>query len=748
MKVTRGFIVATVLLFIVFIAFALPTPAYSAETPAVHIPRVKLPPTLKQFIDGTPREAEGVVTDFIQREPHDGDPVTEPTTAYLSYDDANLYVAFVCKSDPSKLRASIGKREDVFSDDMVMVLLDTFHDHRRAYEFFSNPHGIQADGVAADGQNDDMSWDTVWHSEGRIVKDGYVVLITIPFRSLRFNRTPVQEWGICLARSIPQNNEVSFWPHITRKIAGFGTQMGHLDGMKNVSPGRNMQFIPYTSFAASRSLDPQAQGGAAYRRDYEPRSGLDSKIVIKDALTLDVTVNPDFSQVESDEPQTTINQRFEVFFEEKRPFFLENSDFFKTPETLFFSRRIADPEFGARLTGRIGGWSVAALTMDDRAAGRTLSLDDAAHGERAKIAIGRVQRDIGRASHIGLMVTSRDFGGSSNRVFSLDTRTRLGKHWTVTGQAIRSYDTDLRQKDVAGNSFFAAIERSGRDLKFSTEYWDRSPDLRAPLGYISRTDVRWLKQEIGYFWHPKKGNVLWFGPFVSSSVIWDHKGTLQEWEVEPEFEIELPRSTELSLERSESFEKYRGIGFRQHSTHYYFGTEWLKWLSVSLSGSDGTGINYYPAIGLPTLSKSNDKSVTINLRPTSRLRVTERYIYWRLGTLDSAPGGSRPIFNNHIVRTKVHYQFTPRLSVRTILDYNAVLPNPLLVDSERAKKLTGDVLFTYMINPGTALYVGYTDVYDNLRLENSAPGGLMRSNSPTTPTGRQVFVKLSYLFRF
>src|SRR5262249_17102544 len=197
----------------------------AAETPKLTIPRITRPPKLEEFLGDSQRTDLARITDLRQRDPGDGDPVSQPTTVYLGYDDHNFYAVFVCKDDPNKIRAHMSKREDIGSDDVVAVFLDTFHDRQRCYEFLVNPLGIQLDGISTEGQNDDFSFDTIWHSEGKLTGSGYVVLIAIPFKSLRFKSSDVQGWGISVARIIVRNNEASFWPYITHKISAFASQL-------------------------------------------------------------------------------------------------------------------------------------------------------------------------------------------------------------------------------------------------------------------------------------------------------------------------------------------------------------------------------------------------------------------------------------------------------------------------------------------------------------------------------------------
>ena len=305
----------------------------AAETPGgparIRIPRVRRAPQLADFIEGRAREAEAAITDFRQREPKDGEPASRATAAYLSYDDKHLYAAFVCTEDPARVRAHVSRREAVAGDDLVGIALDTFHDGHRAYVFYSNAYGVQADGLATEGQRDDYTFDAVWRSEGRITRDGYVVLIAIPFRSIRFSEDPNRSWGIALTRHIPETSEAATWPHLSSKIDAYIPQFATLERMDNVVPGRNMRVVPYGFLSANRFLD-ESKPGALQNRT-ELRGGVDAKATFRNGLTLDLTANPDFSQVESDEPQVTVNQRYEVAFPERRPFFQDNSGFFKHP---------------------------------------------------------------------------------------------------------------------------------------------------------------------------------------------------------------------------------------------------------------------------------------------------------------------------------------------------------------------------------------------------------------------------------
>jgi hypothetical protein len=678
-------------------------------------------------------------------DPSDGAPASQPTAAYLSYDDSNLYVAFVAKDDPSLIRARVAKRKQIMSDDRVTINIDTFHDHRHAYWFDVNPYAVQFDGITTDGYGDDMSWEGLWSSEAKITADGYVVLITVPFRTLRFPDAAEQEWGFVVGRFIQRNNEFSSWPHIARgKLPQYVAQFGDLRGLKEISPGRNLQFIPYGLLSGSRYLDQPAGRVPYFMTQPGFRAGVDAKAVIKDALTLDATVNPDFSQIESDEPQVTINQRYEVFFPERRPFFMENAAFFNVPQTLFFSRRIVDPEFGLRLTGKVGRWGIGILAADDRAPGKLARIDDPLYGRRAVAGALSIQRDFWKDSHVRLFATDSSFGSAYNRVVSLDTRLHLKNDFFLTGQAVRS-ETRATEggQPYSGSSYFAQLSRSRRNVQYYTTYTDRSPDFVAALGYIPRVDIREVKSRLGYKWWPEGGTIMRYGPAVNVLANRNYRGQLQDWQAELEWSVDLKRLTTLTVSGGKYFELYRGYGFHKHAMYYLFSTEWYKWLALSSTYSHGTALNYYPGAGyLPFLGNAQNGDASLTLRAGPRVRLDESYLYSRLAA------GPTVLYSNHIARSKVNYQWSRALSFRAIVDYNGVLPNSSLIALDHNKRLGFDLLMTYLVHPGTAFYVGYTDIYQNMVLDPSRPPYIQITQFPNTNTGRQVFVKLSYLFRY
>ena len=761
---------------------AAPPPPDAIKIQLSRIPRVHRAPKLQDFLEDHPREAELAVSDFRQNAPGDGIPATESTTAYLSYDDKNLYVAFICRDEPGQVRAHLAKREALDQDDGVGVLLDTFHDFHRAYYFFSNPLGVQSDAIYTEGQGYDFSFDTLWDNAGRVRNDGYVVFFSIPFKSLRFSHAPEQTWGVALYRVILRKSEYDYWPYVTQRVEGLTQQFAPAGGIENVSPGRNIQLIPYGLLASNHFLNqpnpPSPATPPAFLDNFEHRAGLDAKFVAKDSLAFDVTLNPDFSQVESDDPQLTVNQRFAVFFPEKRPFFIENAGFFATPINLFFSRRIADPQFGGRMTGKLGQWTLGALVIDDRQPG--LGRTSGPYNTRAVDGVVRVAREFGKQSYVGAYVSSRDFADTSNRVASLDARLKFSKNWVVDAQGVHTWTRQnsnagqdcLSFPQVAqgigsqqGNALWADASYTGRHLLFSTNYIDFSPNFCTELGFVNRIDIRQNTANGGYFWRPEKSKIVDFGPTAIETVDWNHAGIMQDWIAAIGFQVDLKKRTTISISRYEAYELFDNIDFRKHRTGFLVSTQPYKWISFSATYVRGIGENFFPPAGIPPfLGNVQRLNFGLTLRPSSRFRFDETLLYYRLGT---RPGWTTPpfspgqsIFNNYLNRAKLNYQFTKELSLRLILDYNATIANSNLLDLQTnlgsfdggpiapAKRLTTDVLFTYLLHPGTAVYVGYNNGYSDLILRPGPPPSVTAQGAPNNSTSRLFFVKLSYLLRF
>jgi len=751
------------------------TPVVFAAPPAIQIPRIDSPPTLSDFetMQPDPRVAAHMlkITGFIAREPADGAEPTQNTDVYLAYDEHNLYAVFVCwDKEPDKIRARMTRREDIFSDDSAEIMIDTFNDARRGYTFAANPLGIQWDalwtegsignGLPADYSGFDPSFDTVWRSDGRLTGQGYILAMAIPFKSLRFPNTDRQEWRIILNRSIPRTNENLFWPRITNRIQGRFNQAATAAGLDHVSPGRNIQLIPYGLLRGFRDIDHRDPADPFFEsRTLQPEAGLDAKFILHDSFVLDATVNPDFSQVESDQPQITVNQRFEVFFPEKRPFFLENSNYFTTPINMVFTRRIGHPEFGLRLTGKSGPWAVGVLASDDRAPGEALPPTDPHSGDRATFTIARVSRDILDQSTIGAIFTDREFGGGYNRVAGLDGNLKLNQNWRVQGAAVTSSTVDVvAGTRSAGPGYKIDLERAGRKFNLQSLYLDYSPGFVTETGFVNRVDIRQENVNTSYYFRPEGKFLISYGPTLQQFAIWDHRGTALDYFALPGFRVDMARSTyvnfhpfgydDVRLRPLDYSALSRVTSYPQPFWGVEAGTSWFKQFDFTAVFYAGGGVNFDPAANqAPTIGHEDQGNFTLTFHAYGRLRIDNAYLLEHIRERDA----HLTAVTNHIFRSKWNYQFTRELSARVILQYDSVLSNPAISSLSPTKNFNADFLITYLIHPGTAIYVGYNSDLENLNRNlavDPVTGFILTTPHGYINDGRQFFVKASYLFRF
>ena len=748
-----------------FVIFAVALIAESAE---IVIPKVTEKISIDDFAGMKPRaglaDKLAIVEEFVQSTPKDGAPSTQRTVVYLAYDANNLYVIFLCfDNEPKKISAALTRRENFGEDeDWVEIFIDTYNDQRRAYCFSVNALGVQWDSrysEAISTGGDDLSghqpsFDALWYSDGRITDQGYIVWMEIPFKSMRFPSSSIQDWKISFGRSIPRNNEYAAWPHVSREIQGRLTQASDLTGLENVSPGKNIQFIPYTSFRSFRFLDVDASPPEFITDRSDPTAGIDTKLVLKDSSVLDLTLNPDFSQIESDQPQVTVNQRFEVFFREKRPFFLENAQYFETPMNLVFTRRIADPQYGSRLTGKYGPYTLGFLFANDEGPGKLVLPGSPFSGDDAYFGIARFSRDIFSQSSIGALFTTRHFENSTNTVGGADFRLRLNDHWQATAQGVGSWTDPFEGSSFTGHAFQANVTRTGNNFVTQFLYEDLSPEFLTLTGFIPRTDFRSFTNETHYYFRPAGKFLVAWGPEFEVFSSWDYNDTPLDETYIPSFYVELQRRTYIKLHYFFDKERIRPVDFEGLPENVDFDTSgWLvnfttsyfKQGTIDLSYAQNEGINFEPPDGaLPFSADQTSFSVEMRLRPLKRLQMRNFYLYTGLKSKEGPI-----IFDDHIISVRTNYQFTKELSLRLILQYEATIVNPELTSLEDRRNLNGDVLVTYMVNPWTALYVGYNGNRQNLSfIDRIDPPHLIRTRGDFLNDANQFFMKFSYLLHF
>ena len=777
------------------------------------------------------------VTGFTQRNPYDGQAASEPTEAYLGYDQKNLYAVFVCFDDPGKVRARMSNREDIYDDDQVEIMLDTFHDRRRAYAFQTTPLGVQWDAIWTEASREeqtsghfDTSFDTVWDSHGKVTDKGFIVLISIPFKSLRFPSTKAQQWGVILYRGINRKNEDSFWPQVSRRIEGRLGQAATLYGLEGISPGRDVELIPYgllRGYHALNDVDPTNPFFQNAALQGQP--GMDAKFVFHDHFTLDLTANPDFSQIESEDPQITVNQRYAVYFPEKRPFFLENEDFFRTPLDLFFTRSIGDPSAGIRLTGKDGPYSLGIISTDDRSPGLAEPYNNPLTGIRSYFTIARVSRDIFRQSSVGLLYTDWECPSTHefNRIGGVDSRIKFNQNWTLDGQAVTSssnitgnvvspnYQANnceanyypFSSGNTGSGNYFAGpadrveLRRDGLHLTYDGYYNDISPGFVSIPGFINRVDIRETYQELDYRFRPKHGWVQAWGPSLNTRFDFDHTGLRLDTFYAPYLSISGKGHTVIHLRPFEEFRErlrpqdfcflgyanycpstmtqFGNQDYHEHQTGATIQNSYFKRATFAASYYWGDGPNFEAVpdapptaptpYNQPFLSREDTGAASLILRPMQPLKIENTYLFERLRTKESAylyedsltPGVGHSILNDHIIRSKWNWQFTPQLSIRMILQYNDLLagtplPGTGLSSSPYTylpteKQFNADFLVTYLLHPGTAVYVGYNSDLQNLNVMQSTasqPGAVTNTAKGFLNDSRQFFVKASYMFRF
>jgi len=738
-----------------------PAAAQTPETlppPSVVIPRLAAPPTLSAFVAMDPADAvvHGMarVERFTQRWPADGQPERMPTVAYLGYTDEALHVVFQAfDPEPSALRAHLMRREDVFTinDDAVELRLDTFGDHQQSYYFVANPLGVQLDASWPEvGGQYDESFDAVWHTVGQRTERGFVVAMTIPFKSLRFPPGNEQRWAFYLGRWIPRTGEWSFWPRISDREQSFLAQMARLEGVRDVSRGRGIQVIPYASTRAFTSVDTR-RGRVRDRLD--PRAGIDAKLLLSNALVFDVAANPDFSQVESDAPQVTANQRFEVFFPEKRPFFLENAGFMQTPINLFFSRRIADPNAGFKLTGKVGPWQVGAIAADDDAPGARLADADAAFGSRTWAGVLRGRRSLLGQSSIGAFASQRTFAGRANTVGSVDGRFRFARVWTVDSQFARSATTGGNTAEQSGSAYTVAVAHNGRTVNSRTQVDGRSPGFIADLGFVPRVDLHQATQVLGYTRRPAKAVNDW-GPRLTVERIWAHDGRALDARVQPSLSFNFKRATAASVSIDRAVTTLRPgdapnlampLRLRTGTWTVSASSSPRPFISASAQFSRGDGINFTPAgTRAPFVGALTNLRASLGLRPLTQLRIDNTVLRASL----NAPSGPE-VFATTIVRSQWAWQFTREWSLRMIGQVDDTHADAALTTFAARRNLNVDVLLTRLINPASAIYAGYNGNAQNRILVERLDRGLrfVPSNALARDSW-QVFIKWSQLLRW
>lgn len=754
------------------------------------IPRFESAPVIDGKLDDAIWKSAAVFKDFYQTQPGDNIPPSKSTEVYVGYDSRTLYIAFHAFDEPGKVRATLAKRDDIFNDDYIGVLLDTFNDQRRAYELFFNPFGIQADGIYTEGKDEDFSIDIVMESKGQLTETGYVVEVSIPFKSLRYEAGKGVLWGVQFQRVIKRfNDETDSWMPLSRDRTGFLNQSGHLTGLDGISTERTLEIIPSLTLSETGTRVPTIPLDALIVNPFlidpgrfvnEPVKidpGLNVKYGITPQVTLDFTLNPDFAQVEADETVVTANQRFPIFFEEKRPFFLEGIDIFQTPLQAVHTRTIIDPDYAAKITGKVRSTTFGFLVASDNAPGdfrgdeRLEPSNFRFLDKNAQIGILRLKRDVGAESSIGLIATTYNFIEKHNHLGGFDGQFRLNPKTTFSFQLLGTnsrrffFDPEQgRSTYRTGNGFgyYAKYDRGGRHLSFNFTGSGRTEDYRADLGFTQRRNTNREDFIIIYNSEPKPEAKLVSWQYSNSTgTNFDWQGRSQAWNNTSRVQLNLQRQTALVFGYTNGYERLFETEFGPVGTFLDHPERSTARQTVTFAGQTIPSKQFAASFVFNYLWNSFDfdlgagpkfprvspaalidpdapldpgpgselrASITITYQPTNALRVELDYIKDRLVRNDNG----LVAFDDNIYALHSTYQFTRFTFVRARLDYDTLEAN-----------LRGQFLLGWTPNPGTSFYIGYNNDlnYNGFNPFTGHPEPGFRRN------GNTFFVKLSYLIR-
>lgn len=766
-----------------------------ARIPRVEDPGVRVDGRLDEDV----WRGAAVLTGFTQSSPAEGIPARERTEILVFYTPRELFIGVRAHAaDPSSIRSTLAERDQITADDHVRILLDTFHDRRSAFAIFVNPLGIQQDGTFADGAGFRYSPDFVFDSRGRLTGEGYEVEIRIPLRSLKFPSGGMQTWGLNVIRVIRSAGAEESWAPRSRNQPAELASSGVLSGIQGLRPGRLVEVNP--TFTARREGTMDEDG---FRRGpTEPDVGVNLKYGITSELTLDATLNPDFSTVEADADQITVNERFALSLQEKRPFFLEGANLFSTPESLVYTRSIVAPAAGARVTGKVGALNLAWLgAVDD--APRESPARYAPEPDRAWFQIGRLRRDVGQGSTVGVLATSRVVGGAFNHVAAADWRFRFGRAYMLGGQVGGSW-TRAWAPDAAGTDSAGApgarvpVALDDRAAHIGQVYFDRTSrpwgylinlrdvpaDFHTETGFVRRTGFTEISGGNRVSWYGAPGALLQELDFVQGGDLlftgrdfWRGGGGV-EGEVRLDLSAELRGNHEVEIGVGRGFysldpadyagysvpvpdgfetgDALVGSGARMEGLNrMWFEVEssYFKWMDVGFEAAYGA----VPIFAEGTRGREWSVEAEVALRPTAALRVDASL---RRVLLYRGRDGSR--YSRALVpRLRTEYQITRAFAVRALAQYaveevdvlRAPDGRPYLADGEPFRVRRGnrpawdapqlnplrlDLLLSWRPTPGTAAFLGYG------REVSDDEAFRFDGLAPRTDG---LFLKLSYLFR-
>jgi hypothetical protein len=653
--------------------------------------------------------------------PGENTPAPVDTDCLVTYDRHNLYVAFRCHDpEPGKIRAHLMDRDlmDSFvQDDYVCIWLDTYNDQRRAFEFRVSPLGVQADAVFSEQDGyEDFSWDAIWASAGHIDADGYSVEIAIPFHQLRFKPGPGKRtWGFSAERSWPRGDRHRMESHPRdRGNNCLLCLLNKISGLEGISPGNNIELDPTLTVQRSDSRSDFPAGDlAAGRAQAEP--GLTAKWGVTPNLILNAAANPDFSQIEADAAQLSVNTRYALYYAEKRPFFLEGADFFLTPFEAVFTRTVADPLWGAKMTGKLGDGALGFFVAQDRINNLIIPSNQGSEAvgldEGVFSGVFRYRRDIGNASTLGLLYAGRSGGGYFNHVGGIDGFFRLGKNDQVRFQYLRSQtrypeavaaDFGQRADPFPGNALYTEYIHRTRSWFLYAAYNDKGAGFRADSGFVNRVDTRMLDAQAQYtFWGKAGGwfNQIYF--WLRGYRISDHQGVLTDSRLALGMGYEGPLQSSATFIARSNREYFAGTLYNTDDLYAEVFLKPIKGLSFGVYANPANAVDY------------------ANARPSQRL-LFGPYMEASLGrhlnlnlnhTLERLSSEGARTYTANLLQARLVYNFNVRAFARAIVQFRDVDRDPerYAAPVDRSSRgLFTQLLFSYKLNAKTVLFLGYS----------------------------------------
>jgi len=734
----------TGLLLLTLVLMAFPSSELQAQTSSNYtIPRVTAAPRIDGQIDQGEWSQATRISVNIETNPNNNVPAEVEAEALLMEDGEVLYVAFIALDpEPDQIRAFYRDRDSMWNDDYVAIILDTFNDERRAFEFFSNPFGVQADAIQDDiNDEEDASWNAVWDSAGQINEDGYIVEMAIPVKQLRFTPSEFnQTWGIDLVRNYPRDRRTRIANNPQdRNISCYICQISKADGFANLTRSRNLEVIPTLTSSAVENRNPAL--GNWDRDSIDPEASLDVRWGISQDLYLNATLNPDFSQVEADSAQLDINNTFSLFFPERRTFFLDGADYFDTFERLVHTRNISDPDYGVKLTGKSEGHTYALLTANDANTSflipRSLGSSVASLGDvESKVAIGRYRFDIFENSTIGALVTDRRADdGYANTVSSIDAVLRPSDQDVISIQTMHSssdYPTLIQGRygqasSMSDSSHRLEYRHNDRRWDWRLGYTDMGDDFRADVGFVNRVDFKFVVATVGHTWWGESDD---FFNRIRVALDYDRTEDQSGLQLEEEFEVFVnmngPQQSFLNGLFGGSETYWNGKYFDEQFNQIRIGFTPRANLRLS------TLIRVEDIVDFANtrLGRSKRFGPSINYRWGKHLELELDH------TLQQFDVDGGRLFTANLTDLKTTYQFSARSFLRFTLQYTDNKRNQDLYLSTvqaRTKQLTTQLLYSYRFSAATRFFIGYSDA----GFQNDSYDSIEKTN-------RTIFAKFSY----